>query len=265
MTLGYGIIPKLAMQDKRLSIEAKAIYSYFCSFAGHGSSVFPSRRKILNDLNISEERYYKHFNQLKIHGYIKTKQSIDSTGKYKNNIYTLVEMIPFIQQKESNKPYPQNPCTENPCAEIPCTENKGTNNNSINNNNYINNNSNKSIYQDDSIEKTISTNISLDSLLIKYKNKAGEIIELYKIIIDTVKSNKKSHKVSREYIEADRVRETLLKLDSGHIEYIIECLSKNTTEIKNTKSYLLTVLYNAGLTINNYYSLAVQHTLENFA
>jgi hypothetical protein len=33
MTLGYGIIPKIPMHDPRLTIESKAIYSYFCSYA----------------------------------------------------------------------------------------------------------------------------------------------------------------------------------------------------------------------------------------
>ena len=61
MALGYGIIPKLAMQDQRLTIEAKAIYSYFCSYAGAGTTAFPGRNKILHDLKISKDRYYNHF------------------------------------------------------------------------------------------------------------------------------------------------------------------------------------------------------------
>ena len=31
---GFGIVPKLLMQDERLSIYSKAIYCYFCSYAG---------------------------------------------------------------------------------------------------------------------------------------------------------------------------------------------------------------------------------------
>ena len=57
---GYGVMPKLVMQDKRLTIEAKSIYAYIVSFAGAGSTAFPSLRKILEDLQISEKRFYKH-------------------------------------------------------------------------------------------------------------------------------------------------------------------------------------------------------------
>jgi len=71
---GFGIIPKLVMQDKRLTTEAKAIYSYFCSYAGAGKTAFPSRSKIISDLGMGINRYYKHFELLKKYGYIKAEQ-----------------------------------------------------------------------------------------------------------------------------------------------------------------------------------------------
>jgi len=55
---GYGIIYKFVMTDHELSIEAKAIYSYFCACAGNGTTAFPSRSKVLNDLQISKNTYY---------------------------------------------------------------------------------------------------------------------------------------------------------------------------------------------------------------
>jgi len=82
---GYGIIPKAVMLDIRLIIDAKAIYSYFRSFAGAGITAFPSRDKILHDLQIGENRYYKHFKLLAKYGYITVKKNTDSTGKFTNN------------------------------------------------------------------------------------------------------------------------------------------------------------------------------------
>ena len=41
------------------------------------------------------------------------------------------------------------------------------------------------------------------------------------------------------------VRSRFLKLDNSHIEFVMDCLQKNTTEIRNMKQYLLTVLFNA--------------------
>ena len=144
MTLGYGIIPKLAMQDQRLTIEAKAIYSYICSFAGAGTSAFPSRNKILYDLKISKDRYYKHFDILKKYGYITVKQESVSSGKFSRNIYILMENIKSNPVEAVDKsvdnfePRPENkdiaPCPDFTDAEKPDTGNKDTiiNSNKIN-------------------------------------------------------------------------------------------------------------------------------------
>lgn len=89
---GFGIIPKLVMQDRRLTIQAKAIYAYFCSYAGNGETAFPSRNKIFFDLGIKKQAYYKHFNLLKEYGYIEVEQ-VRESGKFKHNIYTIVQII----------------------------------------------------------------------------------------------------------------------------------------------------------------------------
>lgn len=112
---GYGIIPKLVMQDKRLSIEAKAIYSYFCSYAGAGDTAFPSIRKICYDLGISEERYRKHFKTLLFCGYITVEQKKEK-GRFSRNIYTLND-----KPKEDNTI--KTPYTEKQGTEFPYTEN----------------------------------------------------------------------------------------------------------------------------------------------
>lgn len=45
------------------------------------------------------------------------------------------------------------------------------------------------------------------------------------------------------------------------LEFVMDCLQKNTTEIRNMKQYLLTVLFNAPTTISNYYTSQVNHDL----
>ena len=52
-----------------------------------------------------------------------------------------------------------------------------------------------------------------------------------------------------------------MKLDADHIRFVLDCLSENTTRIRNIKQYLLTTLYNAPTTIGNYYSSLVRHDL----
>ena len=49
------------------------------------------------------------------------------------------------------------------------------------------------------------------------------------------------------------------------VEYVINCLGKNTTKVRNIKSYLLASLFNAGSTISSYYRAEVNHDMPQFA
>ena len=55
------------------------------------------------------------------------------------------------------------------------------------------------------------------------------------------------------------------KLYYSHGEYVIACLGKNTTKVRNIKSYLLASLFNAGSTISSYYKAEVNHDMPQFA
>lgn len=57
------------------------------------------------------------------------------------------------------------------------------------------------------------------------------------------------------------VKNRFMKLEYGHIEYILTCLQSNTTKVGNIKAYLLTTLYNAPMTISNYYMAEVNHDM----
>ena len=190
---GFGSISKLVMLDRRLSIQAKAIYSYFCSYAGGGSQPFPSIEKILYDLDISEATYYKHILLLKAYGYIVVNQRKNGKGKFLSNIYTLTShpvsnliLVDKIKNKNSCKkstekstdvniekgsknickkdiksntnPSPKNwgtdsPSPKFPCTDSPCTEKLGTN---INNKSF---NINKSL-----LTTTAESNLNLEKV-----------------------------------------------------------------------------------------------------
>lgn len=57
------------------------------------------------------------------------------------------------------------------------------------------------------------------------------------------------------------VKSRFEKLDSVIIEYVLESVGNNTTKVRNIKNYLLTVLFNAPTTCNNYYVTEVNHDL----
>ncbi len=98
---GYGIIPKAVMQNQDLSIEAKAIYAYLCSFMGAGDTAFPSVRKICYDLGINVKRYYRHIDKLIELGFIAKKRTYyKASGKWANNTYCINYEVASIEEEK---------------------------------------------------------------------------------------------------------------------------------------------------------------------
>ena len=77
--------------------------------------------------------------------------------------------------------------------------------------------------------------------------------------METVTSRKKFLRICGEEKPNEVVKSRLMKLDSSHIQYILECLKENSTQIRNIKQYLLATLYNAPVTVDSYYSALVRH------
>ena len=84
---GYGLSPQLVMRSKGLSIEAKALYGYLSSFAGAGDTAFPSTSRILEELDISKNRFYKIRKELVSWGFISIETTATSAGL--RTVYTL--------------------------------------------------------------------------------------------------------------------------------------------------------------------------------
>ena len=57
------------------------------------------------------------------------------------------------------------------------------------------------------------------------------------------------------------VKNRFMKVEHGHIEYVVGCLEKNTSKVGNIRAYLLTTLYNSTMTIENYYRAEVNHDM----
>ena len=95
LSLGYGMIPKLVMKDRGLTVEAKAIYAYLCSYCGAGDTAFPSIKLMCHDLGISERRFHRHMKQLRDSNYVLATRERTDNG-FSNNIYTLPK---FVQEQ----------------------------------------------------------------------------------------------------------------------------------------------------------------------
>ena len=77
--------------------------------------------------------------------------------------------------------------------------------------------------------------------------------------METVTSRKRFLRICGEEKPKEVVKSRLMKLDSSHIQYILECIKENSTQIRNIKQYLLATLYNAPVTVDSYYSAQVRH------
>lgn len=60
------------------------------------------------------------------------------------------------------------------------------------------------------------------------------------------------------------VRSRFLKLNYSHIQYVLGCLEKNTTQVKNMKKYLIATLFNAPCTMEGYYQARVNHDFPEY-
>lgn len=71
---------------------------------------------------------------------------------------------------------------------------------------------------------------------------------------DILCSERATIRVGKESLPAQRVKDRLLSLNMTHIDYVLETFFRSSTQIYNTKAYLLTALYNAPTTIDAYYT-----------
>ena len=83
--------------------------------------------------------------------------------------------------------------------------------------------------------------------------------QIVTIIMDAISTEGDYLMVAKSRLPTEVVRSQLLKLNKFHIEYVFESLDNNTTSIGNIKAYLLTTLYNAASTMDQYFRSLVQH------
>lgn len=107
----------------------------------------------------------------------------------------------------------------------------------------------------------ICENISYD-LLLQENPYEQDLIDCYvELMVETCCSGRETIRVNQEDVPTNVVRSRLLKLDKMHIEYVMECLRNNTTQVGNIRAYTLSALYNAPVTIGQYYASQVAHDM----
>ena len=113
----------------------------------------------------------------------------------------------------------------------------------------------------DSYREVIRENICYDDFVRERPYDAAQLDEMVELIVETVCSRKETIRVAGDDFPQVVVKSRLLKLDGQHIQFVFDCLRENTTQIRNMKQYLLTVLYNAPVTMESHYVVQVNHDL----
>ena len=110
-------------------------------------------------------------------------------------------------------------------------------------------------------KEMVQENLEYELLVQDRKTNRERLDEIVDLIVETLCSTKPTICVSGDDYPAPLVKEKLLRLTSTHMDYVFECLDKNTTYVRNIKKYLLATLFNAPSTIDSYYSALVNHDL----
>ena len=108
-------------------------------------------------------------------------------------------------------------------------------------------------------QSQVRNNIDYFELSEGYETNIEQLDEIVDLMVETLCSARPTISVAGDSLPASLVKERLLKITSQHIEYVMNSLKANTTPVRNIKRYLLTVLFNAPATIDNYYTAQFQH------
>ena len=218
-------------------------------------------------------------------GYIERHQTTDEGGKFSSNEYIIHEQ-PVSLPPSLDKPSSENPTTGKPTSENPTQLNKDrvTKDQSITDASSTHSipslspppagtagaaaspperkrteastQSAVEIYRD-----IIKENIEYDHLLRYSQIDPEELDGIVELLVETVCTARKTIRVAGDDYPAELVKAKLLKLNSGHIEFVMDCMRENTTKIRNIKKYLLAVLFNAPSTMGSYYTALVAHDM----
>ena len=287
---GYTVMSNHHLRNKELSLKAKGLLSQMLSLPEDWDYTLAGLSYINRE---SIDAIRTAVWELEKAGYITRRQGRDEKGKMTAIEYTIYEQpqppeldCPVLEKPTADNPILENPTTDNPTSENPMQLNKdklitekqkkeGLNTDSI----PIHSPNPLPLNEDETVapppERTgsrkeaayqiyrdlILENIEYDTLIQNPRIDREQLDEIVDILLETVCTSRKSIRVAGDDYPAELVKAKFLKLDSHHIEFVMDCLRDNTTKVRNIKQYLRAMLFNAPSTINSYYASLVAHDM----
>ena len=87
------------------------------------------------------------------------------------------------------------------------------------------------------------------------------IDEIVELMAETLNSKREEITIASDTHSMADLRKRFADINSEHIEYVIKCVSNNTTKVSNIKQYMLAAIFNAPNTIDSYYTTKVRYDL----
>ena len=274
-TRDYTVMSNHHLRNANLSLKAKGLLSMMLSLPEDWNYTTRGLAKICKE---GVDAIGAALRELEAAGYIVRHKLRDRQGRISDTEYVIYE------QPQLRKPDTDSPDTENPYMDKPDTEKHAELN-------IEKSNTQKSITQGastdsipfrepaaaqlperkgrdamsvsemESYRDLILENIEYDHLCREFTTYREDLDEIVELMVETVCAKRKTTRIAGSDFPHEVVRSRFLKLDSSHIEFVMECLRNNTTEIRNMKQYLLAVLFNAPTTISNHYTAQVNHDM----
>ena len=294
-TNNYTVMSNYHLRDKTISFKAKGLLSMMLSLPENWDYTLAGLARISLE---GKDAIRAAVVELEKAGYVQRHQTTDKAGKFGSNEYIIREYPashePPLEGPSSAQPLPENPTTENPSTGSTQTGNPTQiNKDTVKKEKSITDSvstesfpfpsapsktpaaaqpseakgrkrsrsSGMSQGEMDAYRGLIRENISYDNLVREHPYDAAQLDEMVELMVESVCSRKKNIRVAGNDFPQAVVKSRLLKLDSEHIRFVFDCLRENTTQVRNMKQYLLTVLYNAPATIENHYAAQVNHDL----
>ena len=278
-TRDYTVMSNHHLRDMSLSLKAKGLLSLMLSLPENWDYTMKGLARICKD---GIDSISGGIRELEEHGYLIRERVRGANGQLGSIEYTILEQ-PKEPTPAQEKPIRENPVQANPTLVTPVQE-EPAQLNKEESSNYPSRTDLSSTELSNPIQSNPPTpagvrmgtdrmgarecyrEVILDNIEYSYlvqdshidREQLDEIVDL---IVDTVCSARKVIRIAGGDYPAEVVKSRFMKLDSSHVQYIMDCMKDNTTYVRNIKKYLLAALYNAPTTINSYYSSLVQHDM----
>ena len=293
---GYTVMSNHHLRNKELTLKAKGLLSQMLSLPENWDYTLTGLSHI-NREKIDAIR--EAVKELEKAGYIVRSRERDEKGRLRGADYVIYEQpqpkepeaaTSSEQPPISDLPTLENPTLDNPTLEKPTQENPTQLNKDISSKeqSITDLSSTHSIpfhslnplpYEQDeaatpperkrteaktnsAIEiyrEIIKENIDYDILIQDPKMDKDRLDEIVEIMLETVCTARKTIRIAGDDYPAELVKSKFMKLNSSHVEFVLDCMRENTTKIRNIKQYLKAVLFNAPSTIDSYYTALVNH------